>query len=139
MKTLYIECKMGAAGDMLTAALYELLDEPQKQDFLRQMNTMFGSDVQVCALPNAVNGISGTHMQVRVLGQKRDTIIRCLTIMITTQMLHMYTHTLQKNIPTCIMTNIHIMNTIRTSPFWIRFRNFLFPKLCAPMRPQFTG
>ena len=70
MKTLYIECKMGAAGDMLTAALYELLDEPQKQDFLRQMNTMFGSDVQVCALPNAVNGISGTHMQVRVLGQE---------------------------------------------------------------------
>lgn len=70
MKTLYIECKMGAAGDMLTAALYELLDEPQKQDFLRQMNTMFGSDVQVCALPNTVNGISGTHMQVRVLGQE---------------------------------------------------------------------
>ena len=70
MKTLYIECKMGAAGDMLTAALYELLDEPQKQDFLRQMNAMFGSDVQVCALPNAVNGISGTHMQVRVLGQE---------------------------------------------------------------------
>ncbi|MBR2288641.1 MAG: DUF111 family protein, partial [Clostridia bacterium] len=27
MKTLYLECNMGAAGDMLTAALYELLDE----------------------------------------------------------------------------------------------------------------
>ena len=27
MKTLYIECKMGAAGDMLTAALLELVDD----------------------------------------------------------------------------------------------------------------
>ncbi len=27
MKTLYIECNMGAAGDMLMAALYELLEE----------------------------------------------------------------------------------------------------------------
>lgn len=26
MKTLYFECAMGAAGDMLMGALYELLD-----------------------------------------------------------------------------------------------------------------
>lgn len=30
MKTLYLQCAMGAAGDMLTAALYELL--PDKAD-----------------------------------------------------------------------------------------------------------
>ena len=28
MKTLYIECNMGAAGDMLSAALAELLPDP---------------------------------------------------------------------------------------------------------------
>ena len=33
MKTLYIECNMGAAGDMLMAALSELIDAPE--DFIR--------------------------------------------------------------------------------------------------------
>ena len=36
MKTLYIECNMGAAGDMLTAALLELLPEPDA--FVARMN-----------------------------------------------------------------------------------------------------
>ena len=29
MKTLYLECTMGAAGDMLTAALLELHEDPE--------------------------------------------------------------------------------------------------------------
>lgn len=38
MKTLYLECRMGAAGDMLLSALYELLDHAGKQKFLDAMN-----------------------------------------------------------------------------------------------------
>ena len=41
MKTLYLECNMGAAGDMLMAALYELMSESEKQDFLETMNRLF--------------------------------------------------------------------------------------------------
>ena len=36
MKTLYIDCGMGAAGDMLTAALLELL--PDREGFVKKLN-----------------------------------------------------------------------------------------------------
>ena len=38
MRTLYLECAMGAAGDMLMAALSELLEE--KEPFLAKMNSL---------------------------------------------------------------------------------------------------
>ena len=47
MKTLYLECGMGAAGDMLTAALLELTDD--KQAFVDQMNALGLPGVRVCA------------------------------------------------------------------------------------------
>ena len=31
MRTLYLDCGMGAAGDMLTASLLQLFSEPVKQ------------------------------------------------------------------------------------------------------------
>ena len=40
MKTLFIECNMGASGDMLMGALYELLSDSQKESFLKTMNSL---------------------------------------------------------------------------------------------------
>ena len=68
MKTLYIECNMGAAGDMLMAALYELLED--KQGFLDVMNGLGLPEVSVKAVPGSTCGIAGTHMQVTVNGQE---------------------------------------------------------------------
>lgn len=67
MKTLYIDCSMGCAGDMLTAALLEL--HPDPADFLRRMNDALGERVTVSAAPDVKCGIHGTHVTVRVDGE----------------------------------------------------------------------
>lgn len=61
MKTLYLECGMGASGDMLLAALYELL--PDRETFLKTMNRLIPG-VTVKAEPALTCGVSGTHMKV---------------------------------------------------------------------------
>lgn len=68
MKTLYLECNMGAAGDMLMAALLEL--HPDPEDFLRRLNALGIPGVQVTAAPLVKCGIRGTHVSVTVHGQE---------------------------------------------------------------------
>lgn len=62
MKTLYLECNMGAAGDMLMAALLELV--PDREAFLSKMNSMGLGGVEVIAEPSVKCGIAGTHVRV---------------------------------------------------------------------------
>lgn len=66
MKTLYLECSMGAAGDMLSAALYELLDD--KEAFINKINNAGIPKVKVNAEPMTKCSILGTHMNVLVDG-----------------------------------------------------------------------
>lgn len=69
MKTIYLECNMGAAGDMLMSALYEIC--PQKDWFLYKMNeAMEPSGITLSAEPATKCGIHGTHMQVLVSGEE---------------------------------------------------------------------
>ena len=74
MKTLYLECNMGAAGDMLTAALWELLDEARRAEFLNTMNGLGLPGVEVRAEKAAQCGIWGTHMQVTVHGEEEESL-----------------------------------------------------------------
>lgn len=66
MKTLYLDCGMGAAGDMLTAALLELLPEPDV--FIKELNALGIPDVTFIRESSAKCGITGTHIRVMVNG-----------------------------------------------------------------------
>lgn len=72
MKTLYIECAMGAAGDMLTAALLELM--PDKEAALAKLNAMGIPGVAFEAEPSAKCGITGTHMRVLIHGEEEESV-----------------------------------------------------------------
>ena len=68
MKTLYLDCGMGAAGDMLTAALLELL--PNKEDFLHELNRLGIPGVTVYSESSSKCGIQGTHITVKINGDE---------------------------------------------------------------------
>ena len=56
MKTLYLECNMGAAGDMLMGALLELI--PDREKFLKKLNQAGLPHVKVSANPAVKCGIT---------------------------------------------------------------------------------
>ena len=69
-KTLYLECSMGAAGDMLTAALLELTGD--RQGFIDRMNAIGLPGVEIAAEPSVKCGITGTHLRVTVNGAEEE-------------------------------------------------------------------
>ncbi len=68
MKTLYIDCAMGCAGDMLTAALLEL--HPNKNAFIDRMNAALDGRAVLSAKPDSKCGIAGTHVSVLINGDE---------------------------------------------------------------------
>ena len=69
MKTIYLECNMGASGDMLMSALYEICE--QKEWFLYKMNEVFSPfGISLEAKPAVKCGVRGTHIQVLVHGEE---------------------------------------------------------------------
>lgn len=71
MKTLYLECNMGAAGDMLTAALLEL--HPDPQGFVERMNRLGLPGVVFAAQPAVKCGITGTQVSVTVGEEEEES------------------------------------------------------------------
>lgn len=70
MKTLYLDCGMGAAGDMLTAALLELL--PDREAFVDELNGLKIPGVTFSAEECVKCGIRGTRMSVKVDGAEES-------------------------------------------------------------------
>lgn len=63
---------MGAAGDMLTAALLEL--HPDPEGFLKRLNGLGLPGVSVTAGPSVKCGITGTHVTVTVNGVEEESL-----------------------------------------------------------------
>ena len=68
MKLLYLNCAMGAAGDMLLGALSELTDNPP--DFIEKLNRLGLPGVAVAREPAVSGGIAGVHIRVSAHGQE---------------------------------------------------------------------
>ena len=71
MKTLYLDCSMGCAGDMLTGALLELF--PNKEEVLAQLNGLGIPHVEYIAEKSVKCGVTGTHIRVLVKGEEEET------------------------------------------------------------------
>ncbi len=72
MKTLYLDCAMGAAGNMLTAALLELLPNPDA--FIEQMNALGLPGVLIKRKRSVKCGIEGTFVSVTVDGIEEESL-----------------------------------------------------------------
>ena len=70
MKTLYLDCGMGAAGDMLTAALLELHPDPDA--FVSRLNGLGLPSVHYVREEAVKCGIRGTHVSVLVDGAEEN-------------------------------------------------------------------
>ncbi len=66
MNILYIECNMGAAGDMLMSALTELHPEPN--DFMKRLQSLDIPHVTFERKRTVKCGIEGTHIEVLTYG-----------------------------------------------------------------------
>jgi hypothetical protein len=68
---LYLECSMGASGDMLMAALYELLLD--KGEFRSKMERLGLPGVVIEYSASTKCGIIGTHVTVKVSGEEEKS------------------------------------------------------------------
>lgn len=68
---MYIDCSMGAAGDMLTAALLELM--PDRDKAVAELNALNIPGIRYEASDDEKCGVKGTHVSVTYKGEEEIT------------------------------------------------------------------
>lgn len=68
MTSIYLDCNMGAAGDMISAALLELM--PDQKKVLQELNELGIPGVHFIAEKTEKCGVKGTHLSVLVHGEE---------------------------------------------------------------------
>jgi uncharacterized protein (TIGR00299 family) protein len=68
MKKLFLQCNMGASGDMLAAALFDLISPVQQENFLQEMNNLGLKNVKVFAKTGFSCAIKGISIEVNIDG-----------------------------------------------------------------------
>ncbi|MBR2282417.1 MAG: nickel pincer cofactor biosynthesis protein LarC [Spirochaetales bacterium] len=70
MKTVYIDASMGAAGDMLTAALLDTMDGAARGAFVDRLNSLGLPGIRYSLVKAEKCGITGSHMDVTFNGEE---------------------------------------------------------------------
>lgn len=94
MRTLFLDCGMGAAGDMLMGALLSLI--PDKDEFIQKMNQIGIPNVQISYRSDCKCGVTGLHVSVKVDGVEEESID-----------VHSHSHEKEENIHKQEHTNHH--------------------------------
>lgn len=69
MKAVYFECSMGAAGDMLCAALLDTLDTPDA--FVEEFNALGLANVKMLLEHSEKRGVKGRHVRI-LIGDREE-------------------------------------------------------------------
>lgn len=72
MKILYLDCGMGAAGDMIMGALAALFLPKEQKEFIDKINGIGIPRVKVFLEDDSKCGISGKHIKVMVDGEEEE-------------------------------------------------------------------
>lgn len=111
MRALYLDCGMGAAGDMLTAALLELTDDPAAA--VEELNHLGIPGVRFCVEKTQKCGITGTHMHVFVWDEEEHAHMHEHGLEHHHHHAHDHSHNDMAGIAH-ILSHLHISETVRS-------------------------